>query len=89
MNLEEMLKNMNPQMLSGAISQMGRFMTPEQLKQVQQVIAGADKGVLNQKLNHFGPDDLKRELQKNPALAKELANNPEIMQKINQIFHQK
>ncbi|MBO5364489.1 MAG: hypothetical protein J6A56_03385 [Clostridia bacterium] len=89
MNLEEMLKNMNPQMLSGAISQMGKFLTPEQLQQVQQAIASTEKGALNQKLNHLGPEDLKRELQKNPALAKELANNPEIMQKINQIFGKK
>lgn len=89
MNLEEILKNMNPQMLSGAISQMGKFLSPEQLRQVQQAIAGTDKGTLNQKLNHLSPEDLKQELQKNPALAKELANNPEVMQKINQIFGSK
>lgn len=89
MNLEDMLKNLNPQMLSGAIKQMGSILSPEQMEQVQKVIAGTDKGELNQKLNHLGPDDLKRELAGNPALARELANNPEIMKKITQIFEKK
>lgn len=89
MNFEEMMKNVNPQTLSNAIQQMGNVLSPQQLKQVQQAIQTADKGALNQKLNHLSSDDLRRELQKNPNLAKQLAANPEVMQKLNQIFGKK
>ncbi len=89
MNLEDMLKNMNPQMLNNAMAQMGNNLSPEQMEQVKQAIQNSDKGTLNQKLNHLNSDDLKRELQKNPALAKQLSNNPEVMKKINQIFQVK
>ncbi len=86
MNLEEMLRNINPQMLSGAIKQMGTMLSPEQMEQVQKVISGTNQGELSQKLSHLGPEDLKKELASNPALAKELANNPEVMKKLNQLF---
>lgn len=89
MNLEDMLKNLNPQMLSGTLRQMGNMISPQQMEEVQRIIKGADKGELNQKLNHLGPEDLKRELASNPMLAKELANNPEVMKKLNQIFGSK
>ncbi|MEE1047633.1 MAG: hypothetical protein U0M60_09435 [Clostridia bacterium] len=86
MNLEDMIKNMNPQMLSNALSQMGNMLSPEQLKQVEKAIKSTDKGTLNQKLNSLSTADLQRELQRNPNLAKQLANNPELMQKINGVF---
>ena len=86
MNLEDMIKNMNPQMLSNALSQMGNMLSPEQLKQVEKAIKSTDKGTLNQKLNSLSTADLQRELQRNPNLAKQLANNPELMQKKNGVF---
>ncbi len=86
MNLEDMIKNLNPQMLSGVLKQMGNMISPQQMEEVQRIVAGTEKGELNQKLNHLGPEDLKRELANNPKLAKELANNPEVMKKLNQIF---
>lgn len=86
MNIEDMIKNMNPQNLQSAIAKMGKMLTPEQLKQVQQTIQQTNKGELNRKLNHLSQADFMRELQQNPQLAKQLANNPEVMQKINQIF---
>ena len=89
MNLEDMIKNMNPQMLSNAMQQMGNMLSPQQMTQVQQAIQTTDKGTLNQKLNNLSTADLQRELQKNPALAKQLAGNPEVMQKLNQIFGKK
>ena len=89
MNLEDMIKNMNPQMLSNAMQQMGNMLSPQQMKQVQQAIQTTDKGTLNQKLNNLSTADLQRELQKNPALAKQLAGNPGVMQKLNQIFGKK
>ena len=89
MNIEDMIKNMNPQMLSNAMQQMGNILSPEQMKQVQKTIQKTDKGTLNQKLNHLSATDLQRELRQNPALAKQLANNPELMKKINQIFNKK
>ncbi len=89
MNLEELLKNMNPQMLTSAMKQMGKMVSQEQMEQVRKIITDADKGELNQRLNHLRAEDLKKELENNPALAKSLANNPEVMKKINQIFGQK
>lgn len=86
MNLEDMMKNLNPQMLSMALKQMGSMISPQQMEEVKKVIQGTNKGELSQKLNHLGPEELKRELANNPMLAKELANNPEVMKKLNQIF---
>lgn len=86
MNLEDMIKNMNPQMLSNALSQLSNMLPPEQLRQVEEAIKTTDKGTLNQKLNNLSTSDLQRELKSNPNLAKQLANNPELMKKLNSIF---
>ena len=86
MNLEEMIKNMNPQMLSNALAQLGNVLSPQQLKQVENAIKTTDKGTLNQKLNGLKSEDLQKELRSNPQLAKQLASNPELMKKINGIF---
>lgn len=89
MNIEDMIKNMNPQNLRNAMDQVGKMLTPEQLKQVQQTIGKTNKGELNQKLSHLSQADFMREMQQNPQLAKQLANNPEVMKKINEIFQKK
>ena len=85
-NIEDMLKNINPQMLSGALGRMEMFLSPEQMNQVRNVIQTTDKGELNQKLNSLNSADLMKELKNNPNLAKQLASNPEIMNKINQLL---
>ena len=74
MTIEDMIKNMNPQMLQNALSRMNSILSPEQIKQVENAIKSTDKGTLNQRLNNLNADDLKRELQSNPQLAKELMN---------------
>ena len=89
MNIEDVMKNMNPKALSDAMQRMGKVLGPSQMEQVKKAIQSTDKGTLNQKLNHLTAEDLKRELTQNPALAKQLANHPEVMQKINQIFQKK
>lgn len=75
MTIEDMIKNMNPQMLQNALSRMNSILSPEQIKQVENAIKSTDKGTLNQRLNNLNADDLKRELQSNPQLAKQMANN--------------
>ena len=77
---------MNPQMLQNALSRMNSILSPEQIKQVENAIKSTDKGTLNQRLNNLNADDLKRELQSNPQLAKQMANNKELMNKLNGIF---
>ena len=89
MNIEDIIKNMNQQNLQDAIAKVGKMLTPEQLKQVQQTLQKTDKGEMKSKLNHLSQADFMRELQQNPKLAKQLANNPEVMRKINQLFGQK
>ena len=86
MNLEDMIKNMNPQMLSNALNKMNSILSPEQIAQVEKAIKSTDKGELNKKLNNLSTADLQKELKSNPALAKQMANNPELMNKINSIF---
>ena len=86
MTIEDMIKNMNPQMLQNALSRMNSILSPEQIKQVENAIKSTDKGTLNQLLNNLNADDLKRELQSNPQLAKQMANNKELMNKLNGIF---
>lgn len=86
MTIEDMIKNMNPQMLQNALSRMNSILSPEQINQVENAIKSTDKGTLNQRLNNLNADDLKRELQSNPQLAKQMANNKELMNKLNGIF---
>lgn len=86
MNIEDMIKNMNPQMLSNALSKMNSILSPEQMAQVEKAIKTTDKGELNKRLNSLSTVDLQKELKSNPALAKQMANNPELMRKINSIF---
>lgn len=86
MTIEDMIKNMNPQMLQNALSRMNSILSPEQIKQVENAIKSTDKGTLNQRLNNLNADDLKRELQSNPQLAKQMANNKELMNKLSGIF---
>ncbi|MEG1879993.1 MAG: hypothetical protein RR145_01600, partial [Oscillospiraceae bacterium] len=86
MNIEDMIKNMNPQMLSMAMQQMGNMLSPEQMSQVETAIKSTDKGELNSKLNGLNVNDLKQTLQTNPNLTKTLASNPELMRQINSIF---
>ena len=86
MDIESLIKNMNPQMLAQALSKMSNVLSPEQLKMVETAIKTTDKGTLNQKLNNLNTNDLQKELKSNPNLAKQLANNPELMKKLNSIF---
>lgn len=86
MNIDEVIKNMNPQMLSNALNKMNGILNPEQMAQVEKAIKTTDKGELNQKLNALNTNDLQKEFKSNPTLAKQLANNPELMNKINNIF---
>ena len=86
MTIEDMIKNLNPQMLHNALSRMNSILSPEQIKQAENAIKSTDKGTLNQRLNNLNADDLKRELQSNPQLAKQMANNKELMNKLNGIF---
>jgi len=80
------IEDMIPQMLQNALSRMNSILSPEQIKQVENAIKSTDKGTLNQRLNNLNADDLKRELQSNPQLAKQMANNKELMNKLNGIF---
>ena len=52
MNIEDMIKNMNPQMLSNALNKMNSILSPEQMAQVEKAIKTTDKGELNKKLKY-------------------------------------
>ena len=46
MNIQEMLKNMDPKTLKSMVEQMGGLITPEQKEQLLKVIDSAQKGEL-------------------------------------------
>ena len=89
MNFQDMLSKMNPQMISQALQRFSVALTPEQLAQVERAIKTTDKGELNQKLNSLNIEDLKTQLQQNPQLSKQLAQNTELMSKISDIINKK
>lgn len=86
MNIEEMLKNIDPKTLSSAIQRMSSALTPQQMQQVQAVIKSTSKDELSKKLSNLNTADLQKELKNNPNLAKQLANNPELMQKLKNVI---
>ena len=86
MDLQDMISKMNPQMLSQGLKKVSSMLTPQQLKEMENAIKTVDKGTLNQKLNSLSAQDLQRELQNNPTLAKQLAQNPALMSQLSDIF---
>ncbi len=88
MNLDDMLKNVSNANLQQAMQQMGKVLSPQQLQAVQQMLK-TNRGEVKEKLNHMSAESFQQELMKNPKLAGQLANNPEIMQKINQLLGKK
>lgn len=86
MDLQDMISKMNPQMLSQGLKKVSSMLTPQQLKEMENAIKTVDKGTLNQKLNSLSAQDLQRELQNNPNLAKQLAQNPALMSQLSDIF---
>lgn len=86
MNIQDMISKMNPQMLSQGLQKISDSLSPEQLKQIEYAIKSVDKGELNQKLNSLNAQDIQAELQKNPRIAKQLAQNPELMAKLNSVI---
>ena len=86
MNLIDMISKMNPEMLSKGLKQVSPMLSPEQISQMEKTIKSMDKGALNDQLNNLSGDDLKKELENNPNLAKTLASNPELMSNLVKIF---
>ena len=89
MDLQNMISQMNPQMLAQGLKKISGMLSPEQMKEMEKAIKNADKGTLNQKLNSLTANDLQRELQNNPSIAKQLAQNPALMSQLNDIFKKK
>lgn len=89
MNMEEMLKNVDPNKLNGMLQKLEGVLTPQQMKQVRQTVQGGNPSAVQQKMKNYSAEDLKRELEKNPALARQLAANPEIMNQLNRILGKK
>ena len=89
MNMEEMLKNVDPNKLNSMLQKLEGVLTPQQMKQVRQTVQGGNPAAVQQKIKQCSAEDLKRELEKNPALARQLAANPEIMNQLNHILGKK
>ena len=86
MNLSDMISKMNPEMLSKGLKQISGMLTPEQTAQMEAAIKSMEKGELNNQINSLSAEDLKAELLNNPSLAKNLAKNPELVNKLAEII---
>lgn len=86
MNLSDMISKMNPEMLSKGLKQISGMLTPEQTAQMEAAIKSMEKGELNNQINSLSAEDLKAELLNNPSLAKNLAKNPELVNKLAEIL---
>lgn len=89
MNIQEMISKMSPQMLSQGLKQISASLSPEQLAQVENAIKSMSGGDLSKELSKLNTEQLSKELQTNPALAKQLANNPELLSKLSSILKNK
>lgn len=86
MNFGDMLSNLNPKMLSEGLKKISPMLSDKQLFEMETAIKNLDKGALSEKMKTLSAQDLKKELENNPNLAKNLSKNKELMQKLTQIF---
>lgn len=82
MNIQEMLSKMNPQMLAQGLKQISNGLTPEQLQMAADAI---NKSGLSGKVGQANPEELKKQLQSNPDMIKKLAQDPNLLSKLEQI----
>ena len=89
MNINDMISKLNPKMLSEGLKKISPMLSQNQLAEMENAIKSLDKGELNSKMKSLSAEDLKKELENNPNLAKNLSQNKELMQKLTEIFNQK
>lgn len=85
MTIQEMLAKMNPQMLSQGLAKISAGLSPEQLKQAEAAIKAMSNDP-NGELKNLNTNQLQAELQNNPALLKQLSQNPELLSKLQSII---
>lgn len=85
MTIQEMLAKMNPQMLSQGLAKISAGLSPEQLKQAEAAIKAMSNDP-NGALKNLNTNQLQAELQNNPALIKQLSQNPELLSKLQAII---
>ena len=85
MTIQEMLAKMNPQMLSQGLAKISAGLSPEQLKQAEAAIKAMSNDPTGA-LKNLNASQLQAELQNNPALIKQLSQNPELLSKLQSII---
>ncbi len=85
MTIQEMLAKMNPQMLAQGLAKISAGLSPEQLKQAETAIKAMSNDP-NGALKNLNTNELQAELQNNPALIKQLSQNPELLSKLQSII---
>ncbi len=85
MTIQEMLAKMNPQMLSQGLAKISSGLSPEQLKQAEAAIKAMSNDPSGA-LKNLNTNQLQAELQNNPALLKQLSQNPELLSKLQSII---
>ncbi len=89
MNLQEMISKMSPQMLAQGLKQISGKLSPEQLKQAENAIKSMSNEDFKSQIQNLDAKQLQQELQNNPAMAKALASNPQLMSQLSNIVNKK
>ncbi|MBQ9757631.1 MAG: hypothetical protein IJW15_04365 [Clostridia bacterium] len=89
MNIQDMISKMPPEMLAQGLKQLGGGLSPEQLRKAEETIKMMSQGNLNKQLMNLDANGLYDSLQKNPELAKQLAQNPKLISALAEIVKKK
>ncbi len=89
MNIQDMISKMSPEMLAQGLKQLSGGMSPEQLKKAEETIKMMSRSDLSKEISGLDAKGLQDTLTKNPELAKQLAQNPQLLSALAEIVKKK
>ena len=89
MNIQDLISKMSPEMLAQGLKQLSGGLSPEQLKKAEETIKMMSQGDLSKELSGLDAKGLQDTLTKNPTLAKQLAQNPQLLSALAEIVKKK
>lgn len=89
MNIQDLISKMSPEMLAQGLKQLSGGMSPEQLKKAEETIKMLAQGSLSKELSGLDAKGLQDTLTKNPGIAKQLAQNPQLLSALAEIVKKK
>ncbi|MBO4941608.1 MAG: hypothetical protein J6D15_05345 [Clostridia bacterium] len=89
MNIQDLISKMSPEMLAQGLKQLSGGLNQEQLKKAEETIKMMSQGSLQKELSGLDAKGLQDTLTKNPELAKQLAQNPQLLSALAEIVKKK